>query len=200
MSYAFNIPFSVERKVDTMNGIADGTVEKIVDNTSTKILAYSFFARDGLKSVSIPNSVDIGSTKRTWYGPGFSFQFCISLESIDLPNVETMYGQYNFGLNSGSDSGALTKISLPKLKNLSGRTFFYRDKLETVELPSLNTVDGMIYDFYGCNRLLNVYMTSLQSSVALATKTSSGGFPWGAGSNCIFHFADGNFDRNGNPV
>lgn len=74
--------------------------------------------------------------------------------------------------------GAYSFYGCPNLKSITA------DNCETFGTSSL----------VGCTSLENVYVRNL-------AKASTQGFPWGCNNpDTVFHFADGNFDYQGNPV
>lgn len=171
MSWSFNIPFNVEKQIMTLNGLFGGV--PAADNT-----------------------IDIVDNEST-YILGRCAIFCKSIVATKVASMKASALQ----IESADDQyDALTYAEFPLCTSMKNRAFFFRKKIETIKLPLLNDVSDSIYWFYSCSSLKNVYLNSMQSSTAFSTSSSSGGFPWGAPRTCIFHFSDGDFDGNKNPV
>lgn len=148
---------------------------KFINPNITTIPNSCFFNCTGLKTI-------IGEYITSIVGSGFSG--CTSLKNVDLPNVDYCDSSAFYGCSS------LEEISLPKL--IKAPFQFVRDcrSLKVVKLASCTGFTNS-YQFTSCPKLTDVYLPNDASTYS--------GYPWGAGSQCTFHY-NTVFDENGEPI
>ncbi len=99
----------------------------VIQESVTKIGAYTFYDCEDLKSVTIPASVtEIGS---------YAFCHCHGIESIDLPESITGIGNQAFSYCTG-----LTSVRIPSsIKSIGAEVFSGCSSLTAVYLPDIVT-------------------------------------------------------------
>lgn len=109
------------------------------------------------------------------------------------PLVVTNVRNYAFCDNRG-----ILKIMVENAVDVGTCAFRGCVSLRELRLPALASLSKFAGMFAGCVNLRNVYLDSYVFDKATAIRA---GFPWQIPNNgVIFHFANGDFDRNGNQL
>lgn len=96
----------------------------------------SAFERAGFSKISLPLITSLGSNV---------FEYCLNLEEIDMPLLETITGNYCF-----SSCSALRKIRMPNLKTAGFYSFSNKACHYTTEdfyFPNLETLDSGVFAY-----------------------------------------------------
>ena len=96
----------------------------------------SAFTRAGFSKISLPLITSLGSNV---------FEYCLNLEEIDMPLLETITDNYCFRY-----CNALRKINMPNLKTAGYYTFAYKRCHYTTEdfyFPNLETLDSGVFAY-----------------------------------------------------
>ena len=129
----------------------------------TNIRTRAFSNHTNLTEIDFPNAINIGD---------YAFNYCTKLNSINLPLVTSIEGEYAF-----ADCTSLTSLSLPSLLDMGDYTFYGCNKLVEINLPKVNTIANNAfrnctqlstvnfpeaekiasYAFYNCDSLRTVY-------------------------------------------
>lgn len=97
-------------------------VQSISGDSVTEIKEYAFYECPSLKSVSFPNlTVMRNGTGSNTNSNGFFFNNCNSLETLYLPKLQDVYGNYAFAMNNMTK--AANPVVLPSIRNLGARAF-----------------------------------------------------------------------------
>lgn len=175
------------------SGVPDNTLVHISDPDITWI-APGFLSQrkfkpnatvsSGLIEVDFPNVTQLGCG-----ASGNTFTNC-NLSVANIPNLENIYGSYNFQSFSG------TELNFPLLTNFNTHDFSYSDTLKILTLPSVVRKTGAFF-VYQDTALEHVYLPKM-------TLSALGGASYIAQQQCnsaaVFHLADGDFDYQGNPL
>ena len=129
--------------------VGDIVIPSIVekDGVSYTVKSVHFAYREGLTSITIPNSVE---------SIGYSaFNECIGLTSVTIPNSVTSIGE-----NAFADCESLTSITIPNSVESIGETAFVRcESLTSITIP--NSVESIgSKAFYGCSGLTEINVSS----------------------------------------
>ena len=154
------------------------------DGSVTSIGPWSFYGREGLESIKIPDSV-------THIGE-YAFGWCISLTKLEIPGSVQVIGDYAFYCCNGLisvilDDGvpvigdymfqycdSLTSIEIPdSVTRIGKEAFEYCSSLASIHIPgNLTDIDSFAFDF--CRNLKTVYIDSSYVVQQLTASNSCG--------------------------
>lgn len=144
-------------------------IDLVIPNEVTSIKDYAFFCGRGIKTVTIPSSVNsIGSHAFAYSGltsvvlpnsvttiGSNAFHHCVELTSVALPNSVSTIGS-----NAFQDCFALTSIIIPNsVTNIGEEAFMDCSNLTTVILPeNLKIIKSKL--FFRCSKLGSLIIPS----------------------------------------
>lgn len=143
-------------------GLIEGTVVNLKgEDTITKIREYGFYNTKTLKSVDCPRAAEIGA--RAFYG-------CSSLQTVNLPQVQTFNGEYVF-----ANCTALREVVFPKLTEVTNNAFRYCSNLTKADFTSVTAFTGTCFsDSKGLALIIrNTAAKATASSTSLLPAASS---------------------------
>ena len=98
-------------------------IQSISSDSVTEIKEYAFCECSNLKSVSFPNlTVMRNGTGTNTNSNGQFFSGCDSIETLYLPKLQDVYGNYAFSVSSNMTKAA-NPVVLPSIRNLGVRAF-----------------------------------------------------------------------------
>lgn len=96
-----------------------------------------------------------------------------------------------------SDDRGVRKIALNSATSVGSLVFRGCMALEEIELNALVDTSRLPGAFAGCPKLVSISLLSVSFNDGLKAV----GFPWGVtNAEAVFHFSNGDFDRNGNRI
>ena len=130
-------------------------ITTLVVNCTELNASYRSFENTPLQTVSMPNLT-------TWNNPGRSFEDCLSLTSVSIPNYSGTLQNQNFFMCEN-----LVTVDLGNVTAIGNQNFQGCTSLESIDLPSLTNINN--FTFTNCTSLKNV-------SAPLATRVGKASF------------------------
>lgn len=137
--------------------------------SATNVVAYAFYNRTGITSVSMPNTTTIGS---------YAFQGCSNLVSVDAKELTGVSNPNNW-LWVFRQCTKLKNIALPKARSVPNGTFYGCSQLEAVDFTNASDLNQEC--FRNCTTLNTVVLrktsaiTTLGLDIFKNTPFASGG-------------------------
>lgn len=118
----------------------NGSITNLHNDDAVFIRGYAFYQDSVIQTVSCQNVEDIGLS---------AFDGCSNLTSVNLPNLRTLSGNYAFRNNSSLES-----VDMPRVNTTGGQTFYGCSSLKRVNMPMVAKVDANAFN--GCRMLESV--------------------------------------------
>lgn len=130
---------------EDISTLVRGTISSYSGNESS-IRDYAFYKCVNLKSINLPNLLNIGD---------HSFAFCEALYSLECTNVNYA-DSYAFGY-----CYSLEEINLPNLNAISNNMFYECDALKSANFPSVTEIGNLA--FRGCSSIESIVFPLVKS-------------------------------------
>lgn len=126
--------------------------------------------------------VDNVSTRvRSWFMNGLNAFTKLSFQAATYLDAHSLRG-----------NTVVQEVDCPLVEHCGSYTFFNDSSLTTVKLPKCANLGAV--SLQGCSSLVDVFLDDVTFSDAI-------GFPWSCSNpNTVFHFKDGDYDYQGNPI
>lgn len=141
-----------------VDGIIQGTITELKDDTLKTVGPYAFYKCTALESVTLENA-ELSVHDEGWH----SFHGCTELQSVDLPSATRLYHE------TFANCTKLSKVNVPLVTRIHLGTFVFCNALESIDLPSLNELRDNA-PFQNCPLLKAVILRS--ETVCIATVTN----------------------------
>ena len=139
---------AINMQILTINGFSGTNARIITSNVSVSDVGNNCF-----KSYYFINIPFKGITQLSG---GSAFRECSSLQSVELPSLQTISGVSAF-----QSCGSLQSVDMPSLQTISGSACFYGcSSLQSVDMPSLQKISG-VECFSSCRSLQSLNLPSL---------------------------------------